>query len=143
MEFNSSPMTSSRPYLLRAMYEWLQDNDQTPYIMVDAKFPGTQVPESYIQDGRIIFNIQSSAAAKLNITNEELSFRAKFSGLEHLVLVPIQAVSAIYSFENGRGMVFGDDDATGGPSTVPPKPTAKNQPAVEKTSSKPSLKLVK
>ncbi len=103
-------MTSSRPYLLRAIYEWLVDNQLTPYIMVDAMMPGVEVPERFVQDGKIILNIESHAVSQLRMGNEAIEFNARFSGISHHVFIPIQAAKAIYAFENGRGMVFNEDE---------------------------------
>ena len=103
-------VSSSRPYLLRAIYEWLLDNDLTPYIMVDADFHGVDVPDDFIEDHRIVLNVSPMAIRHLEITNEKLSFNARFNGTVHTISSPIQAVMAIYASENGRGMVFDQED---------------------------------
>lgn len=103
-------MTSSRPYLLRTIYEWLVDNHLTPYIMVDAMMAGVEVPERFVQDGKIILNIESHAVSQLRMGNDAVEFNARFSGISHRVFIPIQAVKAIYAFENGRGMVFNEEE---------------------------------
>lgn len=130
-------MTSSRPYLLRAIYEWLVDNQLTPYVMVDANFPGVVVPTRYVEDGKIVLNIESQAVGALRMGNDVVEFDARFSGVAHHVYVPIRALKAIYAFENGRGMVFGeeDDDSSPPPTTIEPKPTLKK--------GRPELKIVK
>ena len=100
-------MTPSRPYILRALYEWLLDNDVTPYVLVDATYNNVTVPHQFVQDGRIVLNVSPSAVRGLHIDNEALSFNARFSGQPMDVYVPIVAVQAIYSAENGEGMGFG------------------------------------
>lgn len=131
-------MTSSRPYLIRAIYEWLVDNQLTPYVMVDAMVPHVEVPENYIEDGKIILNVAPMAVRDLSMTNTDIRFDARFSGITHHIYVPIQAVMAIYAFENGRGMVFDDEDDGGDDGSEPPKP---GQPP--RARGKPNLKVVK
>lgn len=129
-------MTSSRPYLIRAIYEWLVDNQLTPYVMVDAMVPHVEVPENYIEDGKIILNIAPMAVRDLAMTNNDIQFDARFSGITHHIYVPTPSVMAIYAFENGRGMVFSDEDDDGGGE--PPEP---GQPP--RARGKPNLKVVK
>ena len=100
-------MTPSRPYILRALYEWLLDNDSTPYLLVDATIRNVTVPQQFVKDGRIVLNISPSAVRGLHIDNDALSFNARFSGQPMDVYVPIVAVQAIYASENGDGMGFG------------------------------------
>ena len=125
-------MTSSRPYLLRAIYDWLLDNGLTPYIMVDAMYPEVSVPQQFVNDGKIILNIAPSAITGLALGNREVEFNARFSGIPHQIYVPVMAVQAIYSYENGRGMVFNEDDTGGdGGSDSPPDtnpPAKKDRP---------------
>ncbi len=100
-------MTSSQPYLIRAIYEWIVDNDLTPYLMVDATKRGTVVPEDYLDEqGRIILNISPNATSGLLMTNEEVTFSARFSGQSMSIVVPTFSVRAIYARENGQGMIF-------------------------------------
>ena len=100
-------MTSSQPYLIRAIYEWIVDNDLTPYLMVDAKKRGTVVPEDYLDElGRIILNISPGATSGLLMTNEEVTFSARFSGQSMGIVVPVYSVRAIYARENGQGMML-------------------------------------
>ena len=126
-------MTSNRPYLLRAIHEWLLDNQCTPHLMVDANAEGVNVPKNYVQDGKIVLNIGPSAVEGLSIGNDEVSFLARFSGVSQLVAIPMHAVLAIYAKENGRGMMFGEEgdepDPDGDKSPEPP--------------TRPSLKVVK
>ena len=103
-------MTSSRPYLIRALYEWIVDNYLTPHLLVNAQVPGVSVPEQYIKEGRIVLNVGPNAVEDLLIANDAVSFSARFNeGVRHLY-VPTVAVLAIYASENGRGMFFSDED---------------------------------
>lgn len=108
-------MTSNRPYLLRALYEWITDNNMTPHILVDAGVEGIDVPEHAIQKGKVILNIDQAAVRELEMGNEWLTFNARFSGRQHQVSVPVEAVLAIYSKENGQGMMFAQEDDGGSP----------------------------
>lgn len=103
-------MTSSRPYLLRAFYEWIVDNSFTPYIVINAEFPDVQVPQEFIEEGRIVLNISPFAIRDFHVDNTYVSFNARFSGVPHDIYAPIKSVTAVYAKENGRGMVFKDDD---------------------------------
>jgi len=105
-------MTSNRPYLLRALFEWIADNNMTPHILVEAGAEGVDVPDQAVQKGKVILNIDNSAVRELDLGNEWLTFKARFSGNEHNVSVPIDAVLAIYAKENGQGMMFAQDDET-------------------------------
>ena len=107
-------MTPSRPYLLRAIFDWLIENDQTPYLLVDAEATDVMVPLEHVQDGKIILNISLTATRGLELSNEAVSFNARFSGVSMDVYVPTSAALALYSKENGRGMMFpeeGDEDS--------------------------------
>ncbi|MFI4938519.1 MAG: ClpXP protease specificity-enhancing factor [Candidatus Berkiellales bacterium] len=103
-------MTSSRPYLIRAFYEWIVDNQATPYIVVNAELPGVHVPQDYVENGRIVLNVSPGAVRDLMLANDHVSFNARFAGIAHDIYIPIRAVSAIYAKENGRGMVFKEED---------------------------------
>lgn len=132
-------MTSNRPYLIRALYEWLLDNDLTPHLLVDAEYEGVQVPGQFVEDGRIVLNVNPSAVMNLLMTNELISFNARFGGKETDVFIPPQAVLGIYARENGRGMLFpddmeDDDSDNNSPDDNGPTPPPKG---------KPSLKVVK
>jgi len=127
-------MTPNRPYLIRAVNEWLLDNRCTPHLLVNAEAPGVDVPRQYIQDGKIVLNIGPNAVEGLRVTNEEVTFLARFSGVSQLVSLPVSAVLAIYAKENGRGMMFGDEDGDG-PEPEPEGP--------DDRPSRPSLKIVK
>lgn len=108
---DSTRMTSHRPYLLRALAEWIADNDMTPHILVDATQAGVQVPASAVKEGRVVLNIAQRAVAHLVVDNEEVAFSARFGGVSYPVRVPITAVIAIYSRETGQGMVLPEDTA--------------------------------
>lgn len=103
-------MTSNRPYLLRALYEWIIDNQLTPYILLDAEMQAVDVPKQYIKDGKILLNISPSAIQALKITNQIIQFNASFAEVPMQVYAPIKAVLAIYARENGRGMVFSEEE---------------------------------
>ncbi|GAA0294075.1 hypothetical protein GCM10009128_10840 [Psychrosphaera haliotis] len=103
-------MTPNRPYLLRAFYDWILDNEHTPYLVVEADLPHVQVPPQSVKDGQVVLNISPSAVQSLLITNEQLTFSARFGGVPFEVYVPMYAVSAIYARENGAGTMFPPED---------------------------------
>ncbi|MBB5015171.1 ClpXP protease specificity-enhancing factor [Rehaibacterium terrae] len=113
-------MTSNRPYLIRAMYEWIGDNGMTPYLLVDASHPGVQVPPQAVQEGRVVLNIAPRAVAQLELGNQEIRFMARFSGVSQPVLVPVAAVHAIYAQETGQGMMLPAEE--GGATALEPGP---------------------
>lgn len=102
-------MTSHRPYLLRALYEWIADNGMTPHLLVDASRAGVQVPVQSVKDDRVVLNIAERAVSHLEMGNDAISFSARFGGVSHPVSVPISAVLAIYARETGQGMALPDD----------------------------------
>ena len=106
-----SEMTARRPYLLRAFYDWLLDNDLTPHLVVDINLPGVIVPLEYARDGQIVLNIAPRAVGNLELTNEEVHFNARFGGVPRQVIVPMVAVMAIYARENGAGTMFEPEPA--------------------------------
>jgi len=109
-------MNSSRPYLMRAVYEWIVDNNMTPYLLVNAQLADVHVPQEHVSNGKIILNIAPEAVQNLDMAGDEVGFHARFSGKPMHVRVPIVAAMAIYARENGRGMVFNEDeDHTPGP----------------------------
>ena len=135
-------LKSRRPYLLRAMHEWISDNLQTPHIVVDASIQGVEVPRQYVQGGKIILNVSLTATSGLNLGNEAVTFRARFGAVTYDVTVPIAAVLGIYARETGQGMIFSETDAP--PPPVPPQPAADSAPSAgEVKRSKPTLKVVK
>lgn len=135
-------MIPSRPYLLRALYEWLIDSQLTPYIMVDAMMPDVDVPERFIEDGKIVLNIEPQAVGHLRMGNDAIEFEARFSGIAHHIFIPVLAVKAIYALENGRGMVFNDEDIDGGSDGGGLSPPASGSGLVVKKG-RPTLKIVK
>jgi len=127
-------MTSHRPYLLRALAEWIADNDMTPHLLVDATQAGVQVPASAVKDGRVVLNIAQRAVANLMISNEAVSFNARFGGVSYPVMVPIGAVLAIYSRETGQGMALPEDVG----ATRDEAPAAAELELVEQSSDSPT-----
>jgi|SRR5688572_10942152 stringent starvation protein B len=113
MSDDSNTMTSHRPYLLRALYEWIADNGMTPHLLVDATRPHVQVPTHAVKDGRIVLNVAERAVAGLQMTNDVIRFSARFGGVSHAVSVPVAAVLAIYARETGQGMALPEDAAPG------------------------------
>ncbi|NCF16029.1 MAG: ClpXP protease specificity-enhancing factor [Gammaproteobacteria bacterium] len=128
---------SKRPYLIRAMHEWMADNGHTPHIVVDASFDGVCVPVEHIKDGKIILNISDTAAHNLKLTNDAVSFRARFGGVPFDVWAPVRSVLGIYARETGQGMIFSHD--TEQAEAEPPE----LQEEVVETRSRPHLKIVK
>jgi stringent starvation protein B len=132
-------MTPNRPYLIRALYDWILDNHMTPHLLVDASQPEAVVPAQFVQDGKIVLNISPGAVRGLVLGNESISFNARFGGVAMDVAVPTEAVLGIYARENGRGMLFPEEEARGGAESKragadePPKPPR----------DRPTLKVVK
>jgi stringent starvation protein B len=125
-------MKARRPYLLRALHEWICDSAQTPHIVVDATQPGVVVPKQYVKDGKIVLNVSHGAAHRLNLGNETVSFQARFGGVSHAVDVPVRAVIGIYARESGQGMIFPEGDFEPSPTPpVPPLPVAEKRPRLK------------
>lgn len=99
-------MNSSRPYLVRALYEWIVDNDCTPHMLVNAEYPAVRVPDGFASDGQIVLNISPNAVRNLHMDNEAVSFEGRFGGVAHSLYVPAGGILGIYARENGQGMVF-------------------------------------
>lgn len=142
-------MNSSRPYLVRALYEWIVDNDCTPHMLVNAEYPKVQVPDGFASDGQIVLNISPNAVRNLHMDNDAVSFEGRFSGVSHSLFVPSGAILGIYARENGQGMVFElepsqvdmlDDEDDVQPDDDGP-PEGGGQPP--RPSGRPSLKVVK
>lgn len=127
-------MTSNRPYLLRALYEWIMDNDMTPHVLVDGEIDGVDVPENSIQKGKVVLNIASSATEHMRMDNDAIEFKARFSGKPYPIYIPMDAVIAIYARENGQGMMFAQDEG--------PEPPPVNTPD-DSPPSRSHLKVVK
>ncbi len=98
--------SSQRPYLLRAIHEWISDNGMTPHLLVDAAYPGVHVPPGTAKDGKVVLNIADRAVGQLSLGNDYITFGARFGGVAHEVFVPVAAVLAIYSRETGQGMAL-------------------------------------
>lgn len=115
-------ISSSRPYLIRAIYDWLKDNSLSPYVIINANFPGVEVPQQFIEDGQIVLNASPMAIRHLEIDNDFLQFDARFSGVTRHIVAPIPAVVAVYAVETGQGMMFNDDiDNPHGAAMVEPR----------------------
>ncbi len=120
--------SSRRPYLLRAMHEWMSDNGLTPHIVVDAGVQGVVVPAEHVAEGRIVLNVSLAATRALTLSNDDVSFEARFGGVARQLYIPVPAVLGIYARETGQGMVFSDADPTdpGGPGAGPDNGEATN-----------------
>ena len=132
-------MTSSRPYLVRAMYQWIVDNGMTPHLLVDASMEDCMVPVEHIQDGKIVLNIAPMAISGLTLGDEEITFSARFNGKSQSIYVPIHGVLAVYARENGQGMMFSDDDDR----HVDDGKEGGGKPRPVSTKKRPKLKVVK
>ncbi len=136
-------MNSSRPYLLRALYEWINDNLSTPYVVVDATLSGVVVPQEFVSDGQIVLNIGMSAVQNLQLLDDHLEFSARFGGVPMAVYVPMAAVLAIYAKESGEGMSFGREP---GSPPMPPEERVEEDTKEEsgqQAKSRASLKVIK
>ncbi len=137
-------MNSSRPYLIRAIYDWIVDSGLTPYMLVNAGIANVTVPTQYIEDGKIILNINPQAVRGLELTNEWVMFSARFSGVSMDVSLPPQAVLAIYAKENGRGMVFSEEEVDENESTISGEPpSGGDDEPPQPPKGRPSLRVVK
>jgi len=104
-------MMPRRPYLLRAFYEWIVDNELTPHLVVDATMNGVRVPEEFVQDGQIVLNVAPHSVGNLEMGNEAVTFNARFSGRPHSIILPLYAIQAVYARENGAGTMFEPEEA--------------------------------
>ena len=121
MSDDAPGMTSYRPYLLRALTEWINDNGMTPHILVDAGVPGVRVPPGTVREGKVVLNIADRAVVGLHMDNEWIGFTARFGGVSQPVDVPVGAVLAVYARETGQGMALPDDPrAAAAPMTADP-----------------------
>lgn len=130
-------MSSNRPYLLRAIHDWINDNGLTPYLLVKANAPGVRVPQSAIKDGRVVLSIASRAVARLEIGMEMVSFMARFNGVSQSIEIPMPALLAVYAQENGQGMMFSEEDR----SPTLPQPPETSEP--DPKPGRPKLHVVK
>lgn len=129
-------MTSSRPYLIKALYQWILDNDCTPYLLVNALADDVSVPQDFVNpDGQVVLNVSPSAVVNYEMNDEALSFRARFGGVPTEIYVPCYAVMGIYAKENQQGMIFENE-----PDNSSPPPKSKK---VDPNANRPSLKIVK
>lgn len=140
-------MTSNRPYLIRAFYDWIVDNDCTPYVVVDAYYEGVEVPQQHVNDGQIVLNLSPRAIAGFSMEDQHIRFSTRFGGVPTDIALPVESVLGIYARENGQGMVFQreepavalapvhnrDDDSDGDDTPPPAGPSG----------SRPSLRVVK
>ncbi len=135
---------SKRPYLLRAMHQWITDSGHTPHVIVDAGRAGDDVPHAYAQDGKLVLNLSYTATQRLKIDNDSVEFDARFAGVIHHVRVPVGAVMGIYARETGEGMMFPDQD--GGPESPEPPGSRPGSRQGEESGSgakRPQLRVVK
>ncbi len=128
-------MTPSRPYLIRALYDWIVDNGMTPYVLVNAEDEKVVVPRQFVEGGKIVLNINPSAVQNLQLGNELVEMDARFSGSPMHISIPVMSVLAIYARENGKGMVFTEEDN----NDEPPSGTGSRSEAKKR----PKLRVVK
>jgi len=134
--------TSTRPYLIRALYEWCTDNGLTPYVAVRVD-DSVQVPREYVKDGEIVLNISFDATSALQLGNDFIEFKARFGGKPREILVPVGRVIAIYARENGQGMAFPPPvdvlgGQTGASAVIEPVPSSQAQPVAAPTAAPPA-----
>ena len=122
-------MTSSRPYIIRAIYEWIVDNDCTPHLLVDASGDDVVVPSAYVSDGQIVLNISPTAVVSLQMGNDAISFNGRFGGQPIDIYAPIASVMGIYARENGQGMIF-EAEPTPEPPPDKPQPPERGRPSL-------------
>ena len=135
-------MRPRRPYLLRALHEWITDSGETPHLVVDASAAGVAVPRQYVKDGKIVLNVSFTATQLLKMGNEFVSFEARFGGTSQAVQVPVRAVLGIYARETGQGMIFPEGDADPDPTDGPPAAASDGKPA-RALGKRPKLQVVK
>ncbi|NVJ62584.1 MAG: ClpXP protease specificity-enhancing factor [Gammaproteobacteria bacterium] len=130
-----SDFSSNKPYLVRALYDWILDNQGTPHLIVNAEWPGVQVPREHVKNGEIVLNISPTAVQALSLENEEVSFNARFSGVARVVRVPIGAILAIIARENAQGMAFPieeyDDSSVGDDLNGSESVKSEKEPSIE------------
>ena len=138
-------MKSRRPYLLRAIHEWISDSECTPHIVVDAAVQGVDVPRQYVRDGKIVLNLSWSATAQLSMGSDEISFNGRFGGASMTVRIPMDAVLAVYARETGQGMIFAEDESGPAPQAPEPTPPPTDRPPEppQRPAGRAKLKVVK
>jgi stringent starvation protein B len=134
-------MTSSRPYLIRAMYQWIVDNAMAPHLLIDAGVEECVIPIEHIDEGKIVLNIAPMAISGLVLGDDDITFSARFSGKPQHIYVPVEAVLAIYARENGQGMMFSEDKIEGEGDSMVSVDYDGNPPDPDKP--RPTLKIVK
>jgi stringent starvation protein B len=132
-----------RPYLLRALHEWISDSGETPHIVVDAGGEGVTVPRQYVKDGKIVLNVSFTATQMLKLGNDFVSFEARFGGVGFAVNVPVKSILGIYARETGQGMIFPEGDADPDPSDGPPAAPASSKGEGPSKAKRPNLQVVK
>ena len=135
-------MTSSRPYLIRAIYDWILDNQLTPYILVNAEHSGVEIPLEYVTAGRVVLNISPESCRGLHLDNDRIVLTTRFSGRTVQLAMSPGAVLAIYAKENGRGMEFNEEEGEGDLPPASPIPTG-SRASKDGTGRKPALRLIK
>lgn len=133
-------VTPTRPYMVRALYQWIEDNLLTPYLMVDATLPNVSVPVEHVQEGRIVLNIASRATGNMTIENDFIHFNARFGGVSREIWVPMPAVMGIYARENQQGMFFDPSEYENYTPETDKSSTSANKP---KRDNKAGLKVLK
>ena len=136
-------MSSSRPYIIRALYDWILENEGTPYVLGDAFGKGVEVPQEHVKDGQIVLNISPAAVQSISIANEAMDFDGRFGGIPKKVVVPIRSILGIYAKENGQGMMFESDDTPDPPEPSEEPSNIKKESFSANRAKKPSLKIVK
>ncbi|WP_375321711.1 ClpXP protease specificity-enhancing factor [Aliivibrio logei] len=144
-----SSMMPRRPYLLRAFYEWIVDNELTPHLVVDATMNGVRVPEEFVQNGQIVLNVAPHSVGNLEMGNEAVTFNARFGGRPHSLILPLYAIQAIYARENGAGTMFEPEEAyeltsdEGIFEEETLSPASEDKPELSRPTGRPSLRVVK
>ncbi|XID74451.1 ClpXP protease specificity-enhancing factor [Alkanindiges sp. WGS2144] len=139
----SNELIPTRPYLLRAIYEWTNDNNLTPYLLVNAEETGVNVPPQHVQDGQIVLNIAPHAVHHMLIDNEAVSFNARFGGVSQQLYIPMYAVLGLYARENGQGLFFDPQEYDSyKPEVEPPAATEAATASEQKPTKKPSLRIL-
>ena len=136
MSATNNKVLPKRPYLLRAMHQWITECGNTPHVIIDAGREGAEVPRAYVKDGKIVLNLSEGATQRLRLGNEAVEFEARFAGVIHHVRFPVTAVLGIYARETGEGMVFSEQD-------LGPEPPTRPTSAEEGGARRPRLKVVK